>query len=45
MLTTEQIIDLAKKQEWWDEFDKKRRISLEALALYALKTEQYESFL
>ena len=45
MLTTEQIINLAKKQEWWDEFDKKRRISVEALALYALKTEQYESFL
>ena len=45
MLTTQQIINLAKKQEWWDEFDKKRRISVEALALYALKTEQYESFL
>ena len=45
MLTTEQIINLARKQEWWNEFDKKRRISVEALALYALKTEQYESFL
>ena len=45
MLTTEQIINLARKQEWWNEFDKKRRVSVEALALYALKTEQYESFL
>ena len=45
MLTTQQIINLAEKQEWWNEFDKKRRVSLEALALYALKTEQYESFL
>ena len=45
MLTTQQIINLAEKQEWWNEFDKKRRISVEALALYALKTEQYESFL
>lgn len=45
MLTTEQIINLAKKQEWWNEFDKKRRISVEALALYALRTKQYETFL
>ena len=45
MLTTQQIINLAKKQEWWNEFDKKRRISVEALALFALKTERYESFL
>ena len=45
MLTTEQIIDLAKKQEWWDEFDKKRKVSVKTLALYALGTEQYESFL
>ena len=45
MLTTEQIINLAKKQEWWNEFDKKRHLSAEALALYALKTEQYEAFL
>lgn len=46
MLTTQQIIDLAKKQEWWNEFDKKKRkTSVEALALYALRTERYESFL
>ena len=45
MLTTEQIINLAKKQEWWNEFDKKRRISVEALALFALKAKRYESFL
>ena len=45
MLTTEQIINLAKKQEWWNEFDKKRRISVETLAHYALRTKQYETFL
>ena len=46
MLTTEQIINLAKKQEWWDEFDKKRGIiSVEALALFALKAKRYEAFL
>ena len=45
MLTTQQIINLAKKQEWWNEFDKKRRISVEALALYTLKTKKYETFL
>lgn len=45
MLTTEQIINLARKQEWWNEFDKKRTLSVEVLALHALKTEQYESFL
>lgn len=45
MLTTQQIIDLAKKQEWWNEFDKKRKLSVEDLANYALRTEQYESFM
>ena len=25
MLTTQQIINLAKKQEWWNEFDKKKK--------------------
>lgn len=25
MLTTKQIINLARKQEWWNEFDKKER--------------------
>lgn len=45
MLTAKQIINLAKKQEWWDDFDKKRTLSVEVLALHALKTEQYESFL
>ena len=45
MLTTQQIINLAKKQEWWNEFDKKRRISVETLAHYALRTKQYETFL
>ena len=45
MLTTQQIINLAKKQEWWNEFDEKRRISVEALALYALRTKSYETFL
>ena len=45
MLTTEQIINLAKKQEWWNEFDKKRKISVEALALYALRIKRYDFFL
>lgn len=45
MLTTQQIINLAKKQEWWNEFDKKRKVSVEALALHALRTERYEYFL
>ena len=46
MLTTQQIINLAKKQEWWNEFDKKRRsISVETLALFALKAKRYEAFL
>ena len=45
MLTTQQIINLAKKQEWWDKFDKKRHLSVEYLALHALNTGRYESFL
>ena len=45
MLTTQQIINLARKQEWWNEFDKKRNLSVEALALYALRTKRYEPFL
>ena len=45
MLTKEQIINLAKKQEWWNEFDKKRQLSVEASALLALNTGRYASFL
>ena len=45
MLTTQQIINLARKQEWWNEFDKKRKLSVEDLALHALNTGRYESFL
>ena len=45
MLTTEQIINLARKQEWWNEFDKKRNLSVEKLAHHALRTKRYESFL
>lgn len=45
MLTTQQIINLARKQEWWNEFDKKRKASAETLALYALRTKRYASFL
>lgn len=45
MLTTQQIINLARKQEWWNEFDKKRKTSVEAAALLALDTGRYESFL
>ena len=45
MLTTQQIINLARKQDWWNEFDKKRRLSAETLALYTLKAKRYEVFL
>ena len=45
MLTTKQIINLARKQEWWNEFDKKRHSSVEDLALHALDMGRYESFL
>lgn len=45
MLTTQQIINLAKKQEWWNEFDEKRVFSVEALALRALKVGRYEYFI
>ena len=45
MLTIQQIINLARKQEWWNEFDKKRHLSVEDLALHALNTGRYESFL
>ena len=45
MLTTQQTINLARKQEWWNEFDKKRHLSVEDLARHALNTGRYESFL
>ena len=45
MLTTQQIINLARKQEWWNEFDEKRHLSVEDLALHALNTRRYTSFL
>lgn len=45
MLTKEQIINLARKQEWWNEFDKKRQLSVEAHALRALRVGRYEYFI
>lgn len=45
MLTTKQIINLARKQEWWNEFDKKRKISVEKLALCAIDANDYECFM
>ena len=45
MLTTQQIINLARKQEWWNEFDKKRRFSIERLAHHAIESENYEFFM
>ena len=45
MLTKEQIINLAKKQEWWNEFDEKRRISIEKAAHCAIMSRDYETFL
>ena len=45
MLTKQQIINLARKQEWWNEFDEQRRISIERAAHYAIITRDYETFL
>ena len=45
MLTKQQIINLARKQEWWNEFDEQRRISIEKAAHYAIVTRDYETFL
>ena len=45
MLTKEQIINLARKQEWWNEFDEKRRISIEKAAYYAIMSRDYETFI
>ena len=45
MLTTKQIINLARKQEWWNEFDKKRKISIEKLIHYAIAIKDYEAFM
>ena len=45
MLTAKQIINLARKQEWWNEFDKKRHLSVEVAALRALKVGRYEYFI
>ena len=45
MLTTQQIINLARKQRWWNEFDEKRVFSVEALALRALRVGRYEYFI
>ena len=45
MLTKEQIINLARKQEWWNKFNEKRVFSVETLALRALKVGRYETFI
>lgn len=45
MLTAKQIINLARKQEWWNEFDKKRKTSVKKLALYAIDANDYECFM
>lgn len=45
MLTTKQIIDLAKEQEWWNEFDKKRKVSAIKLANDAVKLNNYRIFM
>ena len=45
MLTTQQIINLARKQEWWNEFDEKRKFSVEKLAHHAIESENYEFFM
>lgn len=45
MLTAKQIINLAKKQEWWDDFDKKRNLSVETLAHDAVELNNYKIFM
>lgn len=45
MLTAKQIIDLARKQDWWNEFDEKRRISIEKAARCAIMSRDYETFI
>ena len=45
MLTTQQIINLAKKQEWWNEFDKKRKVSVIKLAHDAVELNNYRIFM
>lgn len=45
MLTKQQIINLAKKQKWWNEFDEQRRISIEKAAHYAIMSRDYETFI
>ena len=45
MLTAKQIINLARKQEWWNEFDKKRNLSVETLAHDAVELNNYQIFM
>lgn len=45
MLTTQQIINLAREQEWWNEFDKKRKVSIEKAAYCVIESRDYETFL
>lgn len=45
MLTAKQIINLARKQEWWNEFDKKRKVSIETLAHDAVESYNYRLFM
>lgn len=45
MLTTQQIINLAKKQDWWNEFDEKRKVSAIKLAQDAVELNNYRIFM
>lgn len=45
MLTTQQIINLARKQGWWNEFDEKRKVSVEKLAHDAVELNNYRIFM
>lgn len=45
MLTAKQIINLAKKQEWWNEFDEKRKVSAIKLAHDAVELNNYRIFM
>lgn len=45
MLTAQQIINLAKKQDWWNEFTRKKSPSVAELACYAIGHKRYDYFI
>lgn len=45
MLTAQQIINLAKKQDWWNEFKRRSEYPMESLARHAIKHKRYDYFM